>query len=121
MNADAVAQVNIGIFVRCETHWPWLRTFLSRARMRALMGDDWREGEYFIERVEFEAIQAVHFVIYGVLGRGVSSCRLLDSLGKGFADFVRDVVVEVPRVVVEEVEGLRRRRGLGIENGVGSG
>jgi len=27
----------------------------------------------------------VHFVVYGILGRGVSSSTILDSLGKGFA------------------------------------
>jgi hypothetical protein len=36
-----------------------------------------------------------------VLGRGVSSCRLLDALGKGFADFVRDRVVDVPVCLLE--------------------
>ncbi|ROT37603.1 hypothetical protein SODALDRAFT_264515, partial [Sodiomyces alkalinus F11] len=51
---------------------------------------------YFVERVEFPNILAVHFVIYGPLGRGVSGCRLLDALGKGFADFIRDRVVDVP-------------------------
>jgi hypothetical protein len=76
--------------------------------MKELMGEDWREDEYVLERVEFEGIWAVHFVVYGPLGRGVSSCRLLDALGKGFADFIRDRVVDVPVKMLEEVEGLRK-------------
>lgn len=59
------------------------------------MGDDWKE-EYFLERVEFPGIYAVHFVVYGILGRGVSGSSRLDSLGKGFADWVRDRWVDVP-------------------------
>jgi hypothetical protein len=57
--------------------------------------DDW-DDSFLIERVEFPKIHAVHFVIYGILGRGVSSSSRLDGFGKGFADYVRDKVVEVP-------------------------
>ena len=63
--------------------------------MIELMGEDWSE-DYFLERVEFPNIFAVHFVVYGILGRGVSSSTRLDSLGKGFADYARDKVVQVP-------------------------
>ncbi|MCJ1395916.1 hypothetical protein MMC18_008802 [Xylographa bjoerkii] len=94
-SGDKGANINIGIFVRHESEWPWLRTFLTKDRLKWLMGEDWRD-EYAIERVEFEKIWAVHFVIYGPLGRGVSSSARLDSLGKGFADFIRARVVDVP-------------------------
>lgn len=40
-------------------------------------------ARYFVERCELPEIKAVHFVIYGPLGRGVSSSKLLDALGKG--------------------------------------
>jgi hypothetical protein len=63
--------------------------------MVELMGEDWSE-DYFLERVEFPNIFAVHFVVYGILGRGVSSSTRLDALGKAFADYMRDKVVEVP-------------------------
>ncbi|MCJ1396817.1 hypothetical protein MMC11_000007 [Xylographa trunciseda] len=96
-SGDKGANINIGIFVRHASEWPWLRTFLTKDRLKWLMGDDWRD-EYVIERVEFEKIWAVHFVIYGPLGRGVSSSARLDSLGKGFADFIRARVVDVPTI-----------------------
>lgn len=35
-----------------------------------------------IERCEFPMIHAVHFVIHGLLGAGVSSASKMDSLGK---------------------------------------
>ena len=53
---------------------------------------------------------AVHFVIYGPLGRGVSSCRLLDALGKGFADYIRDKVVDVPESIVGDMKGIKEGR-----------
>jgi len=94
-SGDKGANTNFGIFPKDTKHWDWLRCFLTRAKLQELIGEDWRE-EYFIERMEFPNIHAVHFVVYGILGRGCSSSTLLDNLGKGFTDYIRDKVVEVP-------------------------
>ena len=94
-SGDKGANINVGIFVRSAKLWEWLRNFLSKERMKELMGEDWTES-YWLERVEFANIYAVHFVIYGILGRGVSSSTRLDCLGKGFADYIRDKWVDVP-------------------------
>lgn len=96
-SGDKGANVNIGLFVNESDPelYDWFHSWLTRDRMRQLMGDDWRD-EYHIERVEFPKLSAVHFVIYGLLGRGVSSTPSLDCLGKGFADWIRSRVVDVP-------------------------
>ena len=98
-SGDKGSNLNIGLFVRSPQLWDWFRTYLSRERFVGLLADDWRE-EYYLERVEFANLCAVHFVVYGILGRGVSGSTLLDSLGKGFADYFRDKVVEVPQRLV---------------------
>jgi hypothetical protein len=98
-----------GVFVRRPEHYPWLQTFMTRSRLQELMGEDWRD-DFFIERMEFPNIVAVHFVIYGPLGRGVSSCRLLDALGKGFADYIRDKVVDVPERFLSEAAEVKKER-----------
>lgn len=108
-SGDKGANVNFGIFVRRPEHYPWLQTFMSTERLKELMADDWKD-EYFVERVEFPNLLAVHFVIYGVLGRGVSGCRLLDALGKGFTDFIRDRVVDVPEKFLRDVEEVKAER-----------
>ena len=109
-SGDKGANINFGIFVRRPQHYPWLQSFLTRQRLQDLIGPvDWKD-EFFIERMEFPNISAVHFVIYGPLGRGVSSCRLLDALGKGFADYIRDRVVDVPVKFLEEVQEVKRER-----------
>lgn len=94
-SGDKGANVNIGLYVHTPEQWDWLRSFLTRTKMKELMGKDWQDS-FFIERVEMPKIYAVHFVIYGPLGRGVSSSRLLDSLGKGFAEYIRAVYVPIP-------------------------
>ncbi|KAJ4417709.1 hypothetical protein N0V82_005983 [Gnomoniopsis sp. IMI 355080] len=97
-SGDKGANINIGLFVPGgeQEKWEWLRSFMTRDRMKLLMGQDWQDW-FHIERIEFTEIQAVHFVIYGPLGRGVSSSKLLDALGKGFAEFIRAVHVPVPK------------------------
>ncbi|KAK8017415.1 hypothetical protein PG993_013741 [Apiospora rasikravindrae] len=101
-SGDKGANVNVGFTPRArlannEETWQWLRSFLTRDRIKQMMGEDWQDGAYYTERVEFPEIRAVHFVVYGALGRGVSSSARLDCLGKGFAEFLRAVHVSVPR------------------------
>ncbi|KAI1812428.1 DUF1446-domain-containing protein [Poronia punctata] len=98
-SGDKGANVNVGFTPRKiydnEEVWEWMRSFLTKDRVRDMMGDDWQDW-FYIERVEFPGTRAVHFVVYGALGRGVSSSARLDSLGKGFAEFLRAVHVPVP-------------------------
>lgn len=94
-SGDKGANVNIGLFVQTAEQYQWFRSFMTSKKMQELMGKDWQDW-YFIERVEFKDIFAVHFVVYGALQKGVTSSALLDSLGKGFAEFIRAVHIPVP-------------------------
>lgn len=118
-SGDKGANVNCGLYVPAAEDptgekWDWLRAFMTKAQMRKMMGSDWND-RYWIERCEMPGIRAVHMVVYGPLGRGklgsgalrgdvltqeqlgVSSSKLLDALGKGFAEFIRDVHVPIPK------------------------
>ncbi|KAL4918183.1 hypothetical protein BDW62DRAFT_217692 [Aspergillus aurantiobrunneus] len=109
-SGDKGGNLNIGFFIPAPSNQSgkekeralasWLRQYLTMAQMCTLLGSDWR-NEYFIERVEFPNIGAVHFVVYGILGRGVSSSSRLDGFGKGVADWIRDVEVDVPVQLVD--------------------
>ncbi|KAI8656360.1 hypothetical protein LRP88_11671 [Fusarium phalaenopsidis] len=106
-SGDKGANLNFGLFVRTPAQWNWLRSYLSRAKVQELLGADWR-ASYSIERVEFPKIFAVHFVVYGILGRGVSSSKRLDGFGKGFIDYFRDKVVQAPASIVESATTVRK-------------
>ncbi|EEY22248.1 conserved hypothetical protein [Verticillium alfalfae VaMs.102] len=94
-SGDKGSNLNFGLFVHRHDEWEWLRTYMSIDRVKTLLGDELR-ADFAVERVEFPGIFAVHFVVYGILGRGVSSSHRLDGFGKGFIDYFRDKVVEVP-------------------------
>lgn len=100
-SGDKGGNLNFGIFVDTQAKWDWLRSYLSRARVQELLVEEW-QPEFSIERVEFPRIFAVHFVIYGILGRGVSSAKRLDGFGKGFIDYFRAKIVEAPISILEE-------------------
>lgn len=100
-SGDKGGNVNIGLFVQTPEEWSWLRSFFTKERIKTLMGKDWRDW-YFVERIEMPEIFAVHYVVYGPLGRGVSSSKLLDGLGKGFAEFIRAVHVPIPTKFLEK-------------------
>lgn len=94
-SGDKGANANVGFFVRTDDEWEWLRSFLDLEKLKKLMAAEWKDN-YRLERVELPGIRAVHFVVYGILMRGVSSSVRLDALAKGFAEFLRDRWEDVP-------------------------
>nr|UYO77188.1 duf1446 domain-containing protein [Trichoderma balearicum] len=103
-SGDKGGNINIGLFVQTAEQWEWFRSIMTKDRLQTLMRKDWKDW-YFLERVEFEKIYAVHFVVYGLLGRGMTSSSLLDKLGKGFAEFICAVHVDNPLKILEENVG----------------
>ncbi|PFH62931.1 hypothetical protein XA68_10984 [Ophiocordyceps unilateralis] len=100
-SGDKGGNVNLGLFVHTSEQYDWLRSFMTRDKLKALMRKDWRDW-YYIERVEMPYIRAVHYVVYGSLGRGVTSSQRLDCLGKGFAEFIRAIWVPIPNKFLQE-------------------
>ena len=107
-SGDKGGNANIGFFVPTELpsaypapsplyaeSWDWLRTYLTIPKLKEMFGESWND-KFYIERVEFPKIMAMHFVVYGVLGRGVSGSSRLDSFAKGMGDWLRDVEADVP-------------------------
>lgn len=103
-SGDKGGNVNLGLFVHEADEYEWLRTYFSRDRLQQLIGDDWKQS-YFIERIEMPQIYSVHFVVYGILGRGVTSSVSVDPLGKGFADYIRSKYIDVPEKFVLRYDG----------------
>ncbi|KJK67237.1 Protein of unknown function DUF1446 [Aspergillus parasiticus SU-1] len=94
-SGDKGDNANVGLWVRSEDEWDWLRSFLSTLSLKKLLGDDYRP-EYRVERFELPHLHAVHFVTYGVLQEGVSSSSIIDRFSKSFGEFVRVRQVDIP-------------------------
>jgi hypothetical protein len=94
-SGDKGDNCNIGIFARNAEEFSWLQSFLTVARMKILLGGDYKES-ITIERCEFPHIMAVHFRLLDFLGGGGASSTRIDMLGKGVAEYIRSKVVDVP-------------------------
>ncbi|KAK6371412.1 hypothetical protein LTS17_009143 [Exophiala oligosperma] len=84
-SGDKGANVNVGFFIPRGLNetpkYDWLRSFFTTETLRGLLAAEAGPDAY-IERCEFPKIRAVHFVIHGLLGTGVSNSSKMDALGK---------------------------------------
>ena len=92
---DKGSNCNVGFFPMNEAVWPWLRSFLSTEKFIELIGNEDYKGQK-IERMEFQDLWAVHFLLHDWLDRGVVANATYDILGKFIAEYIRAKVVDIP-------------------------
>lgn len=90
---DKGGNSNVGVWSRDPKVWAWLRAALSTDELRRLIPD---AKDLDIVRHELEGINAVHFVLKGMLGTGGSSNTRVDQIGKAIGEFMRSRHVVVP-------------------------
>lgn len=93
-SGDKGSDCNVGLWVRYQDEYAWLRNLLSVETMKELLAEEYKGGQ--IERFEFLGLKAVHFLLKDHLDRGVSCTTSVDFLGKNCAEFLRARVVDVP-------------------------
>ena len=81
---------------------PLLWERLTPTRVKAWLGH-LVQGE--VERFHLPGIQAMNFVLHQALDGGGPSSRRLDPLGKGMAQLLLDMPIEVPRSIAREARG----------------
>lgn len=94
-SGDKGGNANIGLYVRHADEYEWLATFLDMKRFEYMLGDEMKLVTG-LERVEFKGLLAVHFLVRGILGEGVSNTSRLDAFAKAMGEFVRARVVDLP-------------------------
>lgn len=66
-SGDKSSNANLGLFVRHDDEWDWLRSLLSVGKLRELLDKD-DEGKQ-IDRFEIPNLRAVHFLLKDHLDR----------------------------------------------------
>ncbi|KAL5916441.1 hypothetical protein ACKVV7_006063 [Pyricularia oryzae] len=100
-SGDKGSNANVGFWVLEDDEYEWLRSFLSVARLRVLLGDEDRGARWEIERFEIPGLRCVHFRVIGILDGGISSTWRQDGLAKSFGEFLRARVVDMPTKFLE--------------------
>lgn len=93
-SGDKASDANIGLFVRDDDEYAWLRSFLTTERFIQLLGREYLG--HGVDRFELPHIRAVHFLVHDHLDRGFNSSSSLDGLGKNLCEFIRCRHVDLP-------------------------
>jgi hypothetical protein len=93
-SGDKGGNANVGVWTRTDEAYDWLSWFLTVDRLRALMPAE-TDG-FEVERHELPNLRACNFVVRGLLGRGVAATARTDPQAKGFGEYLRAKVVDVP-------------------------
>jgi hypothetical protein len=92
-SGDKGGNANVGFWATTERAYAWLESYLTVERFRMLAPES---GDHEVERHELPNLRALNFVVRGILGEGVASSTRLDPQAKGFGEYLRAKVVEVP-------------------------
>jgi hypothetical protein len=96
-SGDKGGTANLGVWVRDPRAYGWLAAYLTVERLQALLPET---AAYDVERHDLPNLNAVNFVIPGLLGEGVSSSTRADPQAKGLGEWLRARVVEVPAALL---------------------
>ena len=97
-SGDKGGNANVGLWTRNAASFEWLRNFLTVDRFKELFPET---SGLPVERHRFPNLLALNFVVVGLLGLGVSASTRSDPQAKGFGEFVRSRVVDIPGELVE--------------------
>ncbi len=96
-SGDKGGTANLGVWVRDPRAYGWLAAFLTVERLKELLPET---AAYDVERHDLPNLNALNFVIPGLLGEGVSSSTRADPQAKGLGEWLRARVVEVPSALL---------------------
>jgi hypothetical protein len=92
-SGDKGGNANVGIWTRDPAAYPWLRSYLTVSRLRALLPES---AGLEVHRYELPNLSALNFVIVGLLGEGVAASARPDPQAKGLGEYLRSRSAEIP-------------------------
>jgi Acyclic terpene utilisation family protein AtuA len=96
-SGDKGGNANVGVWTRDPAAYPWLRGYLTVERLRALLPEC---APLDVRRFELPNLNALNFVIIGLLGEGVASSTRPDPQAKGLGEYLRSRTAEIPAALL---------------------
>ncbi|MGO3326560.1 acyclic terpene utilization AtuA family protein [Gordonia sp. (in: high G+C Gram-positive bacteria)] len=97
-SGDKGGSANIGVWTRGDAEFAWLDQTLTVAILKELLPE---VADLRVHRYRLPKINALNFVVEGVLGRGVAENVRFDPQAKGLGEWLRSRVVDVPVSLTE--------------------
>jgi Acyclic terpene utilisation family protein AtuA len=101
-SGDKGGNANVGIWARDRAAYPWLRSYLTADRLRALLPE---AAGLPIRRFDLPNLGALNFVIVGLLGEGVAASARPDPQAKGLGEYLRSRSVAIPAQLLADHGG----------------
>lgn len=92
-SGDKGGTANVGLWAGDAVAYRWMRDTLTVDEFRRLLPET---ADLPVERFELPRLNAVNFVVDGLLGKGVAHGYRWDPQAKGLAEWLRSRVVDVP-------------------------
>jgi hypothetical protein len=92
-SGDKGGNANVGFWTRDERAYAWLRDELTVQRFKELLTE---AADLEVRRYELPNVQALNFVVIGLIAPGVAATTRPDAQAKGLGEYLRSRVVAVP-------------------------
>jgi hypothetical protein len=96
-SGDKGGNANLGLWADSAAGFAWLREHLTVERLRELLPE---AAQLPVHRYELPNLNALNFVVAGLLGDGVASATRPDPQAKGLGEYVRSRYVDVPTALL---------------------
>ncbi len=98
-SGDKGGNANVGLWAASAAGYAWLRDHLTAERLRELLPE---AAQLPVQRYELPNLNALNFVVVGLLGDGVASATRPDPQAKGLGEYLRSRHVDVPTALLRE-------------------
>jgi hypothetical protein len=92
-SGDKGGNANIGIWAQDARSYAWLSAFLTAERLKTLLPD---LARFTIHRHLLPNLNAMNFIVVGLLGEGVASSTRMDRQAKGLGEYLGCKQIPVP-------------------------
>jgi hypothetical protein len=100
-SGDKGGNANIGVWTRTAEEFGWLREYLDTERLRELLPE---ARELTVHSYELPNLNALNFVVVGLLGSGVAASTRPDPQAKGLGEYLRSRYVDIPQSLLRELD-----------------
>jgi hypothetical protein len=98
-SGDKGGNANIGVWTRDAAGYRWLRGYLTEDRLRQLILE---AAQLPVRRYELANLNALNFVVVGLLGEGVAASARPDPQAKGLGEYLRSRYVDIPASLLDQ-------------------
>jgi hypothetical protein len=96
-SGDKGGDANLGVWVRDPAAYPWLAAELTVGRLRELLPE---AKDLDIERHPLPNLNALNFVLHGLLGQGVAASTRFDPQAKSLGEWLRSRHADIPEALL---------------------